>query len=206
MRFGRLTVISEDPDDTKHRSMWICRCDCGNVVSVSSGHLRYGDTKSCGCYKSEVSSKRKKTHGFSDKELLYNIWMDVKQRCFCKTCKAFPHYGGRGIAVCDEWKNDYMSFRNWSLSNGYSEGLTIDRIDNDGWYAPNNCRWVDMKVQNSNKRNNRILTLNGKSQTLQQWSEQLGINAPTIHMRIFKYGWSVERALTTPTKRTHDAE
>ena len=107
--------------------------------------------------------------------------------------------------ICDEWKNDYLEFKKWALANGYRDDLTIDRIDNDGNYCPQNCRWVDKFAQQNNKRNNHLLALNGETKTLSQWSRECGLKITTIYMRVYQYGWSVEKALTTPTQKRGDA-
>jgi hypothetical protein len=129
---------------------------------------------------------------------LYRIYSHMKERCYSPNTKCYRNYGGRGIAICEEWKNDYLEFKNWALTNGYREDLTIDRIDNDGDYCPQNCRWADTFLQASNKRNNHLLTLNGKTKTLSQWSRECGLKITTIYMRVKQYGWTVEEALTTP--------
>lgn len=135
-------------------------------------------------------------HGFSDKERLYDLWCHMKQRCQNPTDKRYSLYGGRGITICEEW-SDYSIFRKWALSNGYANDLTLDRIDNNGNYEPSNCRWTTQKVQSNNRRTNRIITHNGVSHTLSEWSDITGIKWCTIRRRI-EVGWSVEQALTTP--------
>lgn len=149
-RFGRLTVIERYGTVDGHAA-WKCKCDCGNKTVVNGKWLRAGKTTSCGCYHKELLAKRSKTHGMT-KTRLYSIWHDMKNRCFYQKDKSFEDYGGRGITVCEEWKNSFESFRDWSLLNGYSDNLTIDRINNDGNYDPSNCRWVTMKEQCSNRR------------------------------------------------------
>lgn len=134
-------------------------------------------------------------HG-KTKTRLYRIWFNMRCRCHKKDFVDYPRYGGRGIAVCDEWLNSFPPFYEWAMANGYREDLTLDRIDNDGNYEPSNCRWVDTKVQNNNTRRNHYITYNGETLTLAQWSERCGINKNTLQARICKYGWSVERALT----------
>lgn len=149
-RFGRLTVIDRLPTVNK-RVMWLCKCDCGNETPVDSQNLRYGHTQSCGCIHRETLSKASTTHGNS-KTRLYGIWNHMKTRCYRKSYHAFRHYGGRGIRICDEWRNNFDAFQDWAMSNGYEEHLSIDRINTDGNYSPDNCRWVTMADQNKNKR------------------------------------------------------
>lgn len=159
-RFGRL-VVKERAENILHangrrRVAWVCLCDCGNDCVVETYHLKSGSTKSCGCLRSEVTTARYTTHNGS-KERLYKVWMDMKQRCYNPNYKQYHDYGGRGIRVCDEWKNDYLAFREFAMRNGYDPEAkfgetTIDRVDVNGDYSPQNCRFVNMKVQNQNKR------------------------------------------------------
>ena len=136
---------------------------------------------------------------------LYDIWVNMKQRCFNQNDQAYQNYGGRGIAVCDEWKDDFQAFYDWSVSNGYQDGLSIDRINNDGNYSPENCRWTDRNVQNRNRRNNHKITYNGVTKTVVEWAEEKNIPYELLLNRLNKLGWSVERALTTPIeKRMHN--
>ena len=136
---------------------------------------------------------------------LYRTYNHMKDRCYRQNDKRYCDYGGRGIVLCEEWKNDYLEFKNWALTNGYRDDLTIDRIDNDGNYCPQNCRWVDTFVQQNNKRNNRLLTFNGETKTLSQWSRECGLKITTIYMRVYQYGWTIEEALTTPTQNRGEA-
>ena len=162
-QFGRLTVVRE-ADRAKDRHIrWLCKCECGNEVTVSSNGLMSGKTKSCGCYQRDRTSESHRTHGargnHKNTDRLYNIWNSMRKRCYTKTCKDYKDYGGRGITICDEW-NDFAKFKEWALQNGYSYTAefgkcTIDRIDVNGNYCPDNCRWVGMDIQNSNKRSSR---------------------------------------------------
>lgn len=195
-RFGRLTVIQRDKNDQYGNVRWICRCDCGNVV-VRHGHvLRRNRPSDCGCGKSATMKKIATKHGGKGTRL-YSIWIDMLRRCECPKIQSFKRYGGRGITVCDSW-HDFVIFREWAVNNGYSDDLTLDRIDNDREYSPKNCRWATIKVQENNRGNNTLLTFEGKTHTLSQWAEITGIHRATISRRIIKYGWSVERALTEP--------
>lgn len=132
---------------------------------------------------------------------LYRIWAHMKERCYNDKCRDFKYYGKRNIAVCDIWNNDFLEFKKWAVANGYKEMLTLDRIDFNGNYEPQNCRWVTRKEQNNNKRDNHLITFNGMTKTLSAWASETGLNITTIFMRINKYNWSVEKALTTPSKK-----
>lgn len=139
-RFGRLIVIVATKKRTPSGGIiWLCRCDCGNLAEVRSTNLLSGNTMSCGCLQKEMHIGYR--HG-DDRTRLYQIWGNVKTRCYNSNEQHYHRYGGRGITVCDEWKNDYVVFKKWALSNGYENNLTIDRINNDGNYEPNNCQWI----------------------------------------------------------------
>ena len=148
-RFGRLTVIKRN-GSIDHHAAWKCICDCGKVTTVNGKWLRSGKTTSCGCYHNELLAKRSTTHGMS-KTRLYRIWHDMKNRCFYEKDKKYSYYGGRGITICNEWKDNFEKFKAWAVANGYKENLTIDRINNNGNYDPSNCRWVTMKEQCKNR-------------------------------------------------------
>lgn len=196
-RFGRLTVIKRAGSDNQNQATWLCECECGNYTSVGSSDLRRGKTTSCGCYHNECAKIRMTTHGMAHTKL-YWIWKSMNQRCYNKRSKDFPNYGGMGIEVCQEWRKDFKAFSDWAYSAGYMEGLSIDRIKGDENYSPNNCRWATAKVQANNIRRNHILTYNGLSHTMSEWSDITGIKYSTLRARINTYKWSVERALTTP--------
>lgn len=197
IEFGRLTVVERCGRDNRGEAMWLCVCECGKERKIRGSSLRVGLTKSCGCLNKEIVSKNSKTHGRSN-SALHNVWRKMKQRCFSEKDQAFKYYGGRGITVCDEWKDNFENFYKCSMTNGYSDGLTLDRINVNGNYEPSNCRWVTMKVQQNNRRNNRRIEFNGQVHTITEWSVITGINLSTISMRL-KKGWSAEKTLTTGT-------
>ena len=165
-RFGRLVVLQRDNDTVtpngKKRVKWLCRCDCGNTVSVRSDSLRNGLTTSCGCLNRENCSKINYIHGKS-KTRLHKVWRSMKDRCYNPNCISYPDYGGRGITICESWLNSFMNFYDWAMASGYNQEAqygecTIDRINNSKGYSPDNCRWVDMTVQSNNRRVRRITT------------------------------------------------
>ena len=196
-RFGRLTVI-ERTASTNKNAKWLCRCDDGNYVSVFGMDLKSGKTQSCGCIHSEQLAQRNYKHGLSDNKLC-DIWRSMKERCYNPHFEQYNDYGGRGIMVCPEWLHDFQAFYDWAMANGYADNLSIDRINNNGNYEPSNCRWATRQEQANNKRSNHLLTFNGKTQTLSQWSQEVHIKSHTLLARL-KRGWSVEKTLTTPVK------
>lgn len=152
--FGRLTVVKCMGVNRRHSYVWLCSCSCGNTTIVDGNCLRRGNTKSCGClnHENHILRPNRRVHGQSGTRL-YRIWKRMKSRCYNKNTEDYKKwYGSKGVKVCDEWKNDFQAFYDWAMANGYSEELTIDRIDPYGNYEPDNCRWADAKTQQSNKR------------------------------------------------------
>jgi hypothetical protein len=192
-RFGRLIVIKLSHVKNR-KSYWLCKCDCGNEKIVRSDCLKRDQVKSCGCLQYEHAIIK---HNLS-KTKIYHVWAGMKDRCLNENNKAYKHYGERGVTVCEEWQKDFMSFYNWSMQNGYEEGLSVDRINNNGNYEPSNCRWVDMKSQCNNHRRNVLITFDGKTQNIQQWANELNIKHSTLYGRLITNKWSIKRALTSP--------
>ena len=195
-RFGKLTVIERAKSNKDGYPRWLCKCDCGNTNIVYGMHLKSGASQSCGCLTKEKFNERITKHGLS-KVPIYPIWKDMKHRCYNPNDKRFANYGARGIKVCDEWLHNFQAFYNWAMTNGYKEGLSIDRIDTNGDYKPSNCRWATNKEQANNTTKNHLITYNGKTQTMAQWAEETKIKYTTLRARINTYHWSIERALTT---------
>lgn len=192
-KFGRLTPLKFLRIE-KHKAIWLCQCDCGNSIEVRGVELTKGHTKSCGCLRKETCSNINKTHNKTNTRL-YSIWCDIKKRCYNINYKSYKNYGGRGIAVCDDWRNDFMAFYKWSMSHDYNDNLTIDRIDVNGNYEPNNCRWATVKQQARNTRRNRYFTINGETHCLSEWCEIYNINPKKVECRLNKLKWSIIEAL-----------
>lgn len=193
-RFGLLTADAFAYRGSGGHAYWHCKCDCGGQKVVRYGHLKSGNVSSCGC------ANTRKTHGEA-RSRLYVIWTGIKQRCTNPNNIEFPRYGGRGITVCDEWSNSFEAFRDWALANGYSDELSIDRKENNGPYSPENCRWATPVEQSNNTRKNRNLTYNGETHSVSEWARILGVNQSTLNMRLNKYNWSVEDALTKGVRK-----
>lgn len=199
MKFGRLTAIKLTKPKKK-ATQWICRCECGTEKSISLTSLKSGETKSCGCLQKETFGRHSITHGMS-KIPEYHIWVSMKQRCYDPSATGFSNYGGRGIKVCDRWRT---SFTNFLKDVGVRPSIkhSLDRFpNNDGDYEPSNCRWATKKEQAGNRRSCHLLEFNGQIMTISEWSEKTGIPRNAIYLRINHMGWSIERSLTTPTRR-----
>lgn len=212
-KFNLLTVMYRGPDyispSGMHMVRWYCKCDCGNpeltLVSGCALKSKTSPIKSCGCLIKYHSKPTHKTHG-GTKDRLYGVWCGIKNRCYCPSSNRYENYGGRGIKMCDEWKNSYEIFRSWALRNGYQPDAprgkcTIERIDVNGNYCPENCVWKTIKEQVNNKTDNHLVEYQGVTHTISEWADILGMAYNTLLNRI-NHGWSAERALTEPINNT----
>ena len=188
-KYNRLTAIGFHHRNKHGSQYWLFKCDCGNKKVINVNCVKRGEIKSCGCLQRE----RNTTHGLSNtKEHI--AWTNMKQRCHNKNNKNYKNWGGRKIKVCDRWQNSFENF--YKDMGKRPTGTSLDRIDGNGNYEPNNCRWATIKEQNNNTRRNHPLTFNGKTQNISQWANEIGIDYYILYSRIWR-GWSVERALTT---------
>lgn len=201
-KFGRWTVVNEVNDQRKG-TYWKCLCECGNTSVVSGSLLTIGKSQSCGCLTVENKIKAKTTHG-QTKSRLYRIWRNMRGRCQYEKNDNYKSYGDRGIRVCDEWNNSFESFRDWALSNGYADELTLDRIESNGNYEPSNCRWITIKKQQNNKRSNQIFTVDGVTRTIKEWSEISGIGMHALYKRVKNGCTEVE--FLKPSQRGNKSE
>lgn len=198
-RFGRYTVLRRAENyiskSGSHQTRWHCRCDCGNERIVFTQSLKSGHSTSCGCYQKEIAT----SHGKKNTRL-YGIWHNIKWRCYNPKSHEYLRYGGRGITVCDEWRNDFQSFYDWAMANGYEDNLSIDRIDNDGNYCPENCRWATAKEQANNRKGNNRITALGVTRTIAEWEKESGISRQAILWRI-SHGWSTNDAVSKEVRK-----
>ena len=208
-RFGMLTVLGESKEvyiDSKrgwHYKKWDCQCDCGNIVSYRTSELKKKGKApfpgSCGCERNKNIAQSRTKHG-DCRSRLYEIWSGMKKRCYNKNSAAYDYYGGKGVRMCDEWLNSYDHFKEWALNNGYDDRLSIDRIDNDGDYCPENCRWANNYVQSNNKSTNHYIIIDGVTHTMKEWSDIYQMPYYIVIDRINNSKWDPLRALTEPIK------
>ncbi|WP_230706819.1 hypothetical protein [Bacillus paranthracis] len=207
--FDMITVLEfshKTYENKKYRSFWKCKCECGKEFVRRTDQIKTKrGYKSCGCYRKMITKKLfeennpNKTHGLSNTRL-YKVYRKIIERCYYEKYEEFHLYGGRGIKMCDIWRNDFTSFYNWAMENGYNDQLSIDRIDYNGNYEPNNCRWADNITQGNNKRNNIVLTHNGLTMTLPEWARHLNLPYSTLANRR-KKGKTVAEILDPVKKR-----
>ena len=193
MKIGKLTILEKDLEKSGgKRTYFICKCDCGKIKSIRRDSLfhKKHPTQSCGCL---IKERHPIEHGDS-RTKLYHVWATMKDRCSNSNRPCYKHYGGRGIKVCDEWNGSdkWLNFKKWALENGYKDGLTLDRIDVNGNYEPNNCRWIPLKEQINNTRRNIYLTYKNETHNINQWAKILGINKNTFWVYVRKKKYSLE--------------
>ena len=198
MRYENYVVLRRDHVDEKGRWWFVCKCDCGKEFMLRN--MNFGHVKSCGCLR---HGKYNVKHGEGHSRL-YMVWVGMKTRCFNKNVPNYSDYGGRGITVCDEWM-DFETFRKWSVENGYDYNApphecTLDRINVNGNYEPDNCRWANALTQSNNKRNNKIVSYKGEEHTVAEWAKIKGIRIATLWRRLDS-GWPVEKAMETKPSR-----
>ena len=182
-RFNRLTVLESAGRNWQGKDFWRCRCDCGNETVVVGYNLISGHTKTCGCLHAEVLSEINTTHGHTG-ERIHNIWRFMKDRCNNPNNDGYKNYGGRGISVCDEWVDNFQDFYDWSMRNGYSDELSIDRIDYNGNYSPDNCRWATDLEQANNRRTNRYITYANETHTQSEWARIFNVSKHALRHRL----------------------
>ena len=192
-KFGKLTVIQKTQEKAKNNGeyKYKCRCECGKELIVRGSNLKCGNSKSCGCERIITNAPLSKGYRKRNKRL-YNIYSCMKQRCYYDKSIEFKNYGGRGIIVCEEWKNDYTKFYNWAINNGYRDNLSIDRIDINGNYEPSNCKWSTFQEQCYNKTTTRYITYNGETHCLAEWAKILKMSQPKLRYRIMN--WDLAKA------------
>lgn len=203
-KFGRLTVCGVVWSEKKRCNVWLCNCDCGATVTATSYELKKGFKQSCGCLQKEIASKKivenRKKLGIVNHNLshtrIYRSWHHMKSRCYNKRDASYERYGARGITVCDEWKDNFKAFYDWSYFHGYNDTLTLDRIDNSLGYSPSNCRWITNKQQQRNKRNNVFIVYRGIKKVLKDWADSMGVKSSILHERIKKFGVEIAFAMS----------
>lgn len=193
-QFDRLIVLHKNGRNKQNKILWLCNCKCGSIVSICTGDLRAGRTKSCGCLQKELLSIKSTKHGhkkYGKVSKIYSVWITMIQRCTNIKNKNYPRYGGRDIRVCKRW----MLFENFIEDMGHPpHNHQIDRIYNNGNYCKSNCRWTTSKNNNRNRQNNRLISHNGKIQCISAWAEEMQINYQTLIGRLNR-GWSIKKAL-----------
>lgn len=194
-RYGELVVVKRSENTSKGLATWECKCDCGKTTIVRGSSLRNSTVKSCGCRRFRI--KPTLQHGMSHTKLYY-VWNNIKRRCYEKTNPAYKNYGGRGIKMCDSWKNSFESFGEWALNNGYSDSLTIERVDVNGNYCPENCTWIPRNKQQNNRTSCLFYTYNGETKNLMEWCNYFNMPYMTVYTRLFRWNWDFERAISEP--------
>ena len=182
--FGSWTVINK-AENKGNNIAWLCKCKCGTERSVLAYNLSSGKSKSCGCGQRNAASKANRSHGGSGTRL-YRIYKGMKQRCYNQKNHAYHYYGGKGVAICDDWKSDFLKFKKWALESGYNKNMTIDRLNPNGNYSPENCRWVNMQKQQNNKLNSAFVTIGDEKKTIAEWAELNKTNKQTLYSKFYR--------------------
>jgi len=211
IKINELTIIGFEKIQRGRSTCWnwICRCSCGTIKSIPPLRVLNGNTTSCGCLKRnriiEYNNTEKIKHGYArsgkNRNRLYTIWCGVKSRCLNVKSHDYENYGGRGISICDEWKNSFEAFKEWATNSGYNDTLSLDRIDVNKSYCPENCRWSTAKEQQRNKQKTEKYNYKGKLATLSEISEDCGVKYGTLYQRVKHYGWSLEDAVSVKDNR-----
>lgn len=194
-KFGRLIPIKR-VENKGNYAMWLCQCDCGNTMVTRATSLKNGHTQSCGCLHKERLRCANQKHGLYQHRI-YSIYTHMIGRCYNKSEAGYESYGGRGVSVCDEWKNDFSEFAKWAFAHGYGDELTLDRIDVNGNYCPENCRWATYKEQANNTRKNHIIQYHGETFTMREFCDKYHFSYSLLNSRLFR-GWDLEKAIETP--------
>ena len=198
--YGNTKVIDFSHIDNGGNAYWNCMCgQCKKIYTTSIHNLKRAKHPICEKCRLENARKSHTTHGKSD-DRLFTIWMNMKARCYRKTSKDYPNYGGRGIKICDEWINNFQEFYDWAIKNGYSDELTIDRIDVNGNYEPDNCRWATREEQENNKRNSVYYEIDGVKHTISKWADLYNMPKELVRTRV-KRGMNIKKALTYPKQK-----
>lgn len=198
IQFGMLKVVEFMGRKNSH-SWFRCECKCGGQTVTTSNNLRRFHTTSCGCYNEKMFRQCAIKHGLS-RHKLFRTWIDMRNRCYFINHNRFEHYGGKGIKVCDIWRDDFIEFYRWAIANGWKKGLSLDRKENNKGYQPDNCRWITVKEQNRNRTSNVHLTIDGVTKIIVEWSEISGNNYEKIRSRV-KRGWSHKEAVYGKEKK-----
>ena len=199
-KFNRLTILEKDYSHKSKRTFVCCKCDCGETKSLLLQNIINETTKSCGCYGKEVQKEKKTTHSYS-RTRIYRIFQCMKQRCYNPKSDRYKNYGGRGITICEEWLSDFTNFYKWAINNNYSKDLTIERVNVNGNYCPENCTWISNLEQGNNRTNNHWIEYKGEKLTVQQASRKYKIQIDTLLYRL-KH-WDIEKALNYPVQEGH---
>ena len=187
MRFGRLVVVELIGKAANGKYQWKCKCDCGNYTIVKGNSLTTDHTKSCGCLEKETKREVNTIHGLR-RHPLYKVWLNMKDRCYNPNNSNFKYYGGKGITVCNEWKDNFKLFYDWMINNGYEKGMSIDRIDNSLEYSPDNCRVIPFNKQSSNRTTNYAIIHEGVPYTVAELAKLLNVKSPTLYSRLRRNG------------------